>query len=194
MTLATGLRLRTGAARFRPGKTGFTLVELVLVMLLLAVVLAFAAPSLSRFTTQRTLEDETNRFLSLIRFARSEATSVGMPMMLWIDPQAQRYGMEPLTGYPPREDRLFDHELHRDITLLVDESPFSPGGVIRLVFMPDGTLGDDTPITVVLEDKDENHLYVTRSENGLTYEILRPNDYALRREQELRTQTNERGR
>ncbi|MCP5521830.1 MAG: GspH/FimT family protein [Verrucomicrobiales bacterium] len=188
--MATGCRQKLSAVRLRHRKAGFTLVELVLVMLLLAVVLAFAVPSLSRFTGQRVLEDETNRFLSLIRFARSEAASVGLPMMLWIDPQAQRYGIEPLTGYPPREDSLFDHELHRDITLKVDESPYSTGSQIQLVFLPDGTLGDQTPVTVVLEDQDEHRLYVSRSENGLTYEILRPDDYALRREQELRTQTS----
>lgn len=187
--MATGSRLRPSAARLRRDGAGFTLVELVLVMLLLAVVLAFAVPSLSRFTGQRTLEDETARFLSLIRFARSEATSVGLPMMLWIDPQAQRYGMQTLTGYPPYEDRVFEHELHRDITLLMDGARGLSSGMIHLVFMPDGTVGDSTPVSIVLEDKDENRLYVTRSENGLSYEILRPDDYALRLEQELRSQT-----
>lgn len=190
--MATGSRPSPSAASLRRGGAGFTLVELVLVMLLLAVVLAFAVPSLSRFTGARVLEDETARFLSLIRFARSEAASVGMPMMLWIDPQTQRYGMQSLTGYPPLEGRLFDHALHRDITLSVDEGLRATSGVIDLVFMPDGTTGDSTPVTIALEDKDEHRLYVTRAESGLSYEILRPEDYALRREQELRSQATRR--
>lgn len=187
MTLATGWRTNGSGVDPRASGAGFTLIELVLVMLLLAVVLAFAVPSLTRFTTQRTLEDETTRFLALTRFARNEAMSVGLPIVLWIDPQNQRYGLEALMGVEPRAGRLFDHALHPDLSLQVVEGMISQDALIRMVFMPDGTLGEMSPVTIQLQDREENRLYVTRSENGLTFEILRPNEYALRLEQRQRT-------
>lgn len=187
MILATGWRTRVSGVDRRPSGAGFTLIELVLVMLLLAVVLAFAVPSLTRFTTQRTLEDETTRFLALTRFARNEAMSVGLPIVLWIDSQDQQYGIEALMGGEPREGRLFEHALHPELSLTVVEGLLSQDALIRMVFMPDGTMGEMSPVTIQLADREENRLYVTRSENGLTFEILRPSEYALRLEQRQRT-------
>lgn len=192
MTLATGYSIRDNAGRTTGPRAGFTLVELVLVMLLLAVVLAYAAPTLSRFTDQRTLEDETTRFLALTRFARNEAVSLGLPIVLWIDPLSQRYGLDALLLLEPRAGRLFDHALHPKLTLSVVETSTRIDTVIRLTFLPDGTLGDSTPVTLQLEDVRGHRLYVTRSENGLTFEILREQDYVLRLEQTLRTTTRRR--
>src|SRR5262249_21799177 len=73
---------------------GFTLIELMLVMALLAVVLAVSAPSLSKFFKGRTLDSEARRFVSLTRYGQSRAVSEGVPMMLWIDPKERTYGLQ----------------------------------------------------------------------------------------------------
>ena len=89
-------------------------------------------------------------------------------------------------GVQPREGRLFDHALHPDLSLRVTEGLVSQDRLIRIVFMPDGALGEMSPITLQMEDEEGNDLFVTRSENGLTFEILRQSEYALRLEQQQR--------
>ena len=49
MTLRTGNRLINASNVERRPRTGFTLIELILVMAILVVVLSVSAPSLSRF-------------------------------------------------------------------------------------------------------------------------------------------------
>jgi len=171
---------------------GFTLVELLLVMLLLAVVLAYAAPSLSRFTNRRTLEDEAARLLALIRYAQTEAVTSGWPETVWLDPQEGCYGLEPPPGQSAdraeAEDRFTDHRLPRHLRLTTVDSPAGGGEPRpRMVFHPDGTLGEGAPEMLILEDtRADERLYVVRSENELTYEILTPRAYAMRLEQRSR--------
>ena len=66
MTLPTG-RTRSDTDR------AFTLIELVLVMTLLVVVVAIAAPSLAGFFRGRALDAEARRLLSLTRQGQSRA-------------------------------------------------------------------------------------------------------------------------
>ncbi len=63
----------------------FTLIELVVVMAVLATVLAIVVPSLSRSCKQRHRRQEADRLLAVIEYARDEAVSQGVPMVVWID-------------------------------------------------------------------------------------------------------------
>ena len=47
---------------------GFTLVELIIVMTLLAIVAALSVPSLSRSMRQRNLDEEATRLLALTEY------------------------------------------------------------------------------------------------------------------------------
>jgi len=51
--------------RLSSGRRGLTLIELILVMGLLAMVMALAAPRLSRFFEGRTLQEEARRLLDV---------------------------------------------------------------------------------------------------------------------------------
>ena len=87
-----------------PIAPGFTLIELIFVMALLTVVVGFAAPSLARSMRQRNLDGEATRLLAATEYARDEAVSQGVPMTVWINPDTQRFGVEPkpATTAPPR--------------------------------------------------------------------------------------------
>lgn len=61
---------------------GFTLLELILVMVILSTVLAMAAPSLRGFFGSRKAHDEASRLLALIQYARSQAISEGISYRL----------------------------------------------------------------------------------------------------------------
>jgi type II secretion system protein H len=64
---------------------GFTLLELILVMVIISTVLAMAAPSLRGFFSSRKTHDAAANILSLMRFARSQAIAEGLSYRLNFD-------------------------------------------------------------------------------------------------------------
>jgi len=102
MTLQAGNRHSQGEVR-RPARSGrtkaFTLIELILVMGVLSVVFALAAPSLARFFRGRSLDSEAKRVLALTRYGQSRAVSEGVPMVLWMDQENKTYGLQAAAGY-----------------------------------------------------------------------------------------------
>ncbi len=70
---------------------GFTLLELILVMVILSTVLAMAAPSLSGFFGSRQTHDTAAQILALTQLARSRAISEGIVYRLNFDTTERRY-------------------------------------------------------------------------------------------------------
>lgn len=61
----------------RNAQRGFTLIELMVVVALLAIVATVAVPSFQQIIENNRLATESNRLLSAMSFARSEAVRVG---------------------------------------------------------------------------------------------------------------------
>lgn len=57
--------------------SGFTLIELMITLVVAGILLAWAVPSFTRFLEQTTLTSETNNWVGVINFARSEAITRG---------------------------------------------------------------------------------------------------------------------
>src|SRR5690349_3678698 len=72
---------------------GFTLIELIFVLALLAITAVFVASSMGPFFRGRALNFEARRILSLTHYAQSRAVSEGVPMVLWINPADSTYGL-----------------------------------------------------------------------------------------------------
>src|SRR5688500_19015861 len=70
---------------------GFTLLELVLVLMVLAVVLAAAAPSLSGWNRGQKLQNAADAVLSAALWARAEAVATATPHRLEVDPMTGVY-------------------------------------------------------------------------------------------------------
>ena len=70
---------------------GFTLIELVLVLALLAVMLAMVAPSMRGFGRGQTVENAADRLLAEVARARSDAATLAVPHRLQIDPGGRAY-------------------------------------------------------------------------------------------------------
>ncbi|AOF82911.1 hypothetical protein BSY238_228 [Methyloversatilis sp. RAC08] len=68
--------------RFRPAHAGFTMIELMIVVTLLAVLAAFAFPSFQSFIASNRLTAESNELLSGMNLARSEAVRVQRRVLL----------------------------------------------------------------------------------------------------------------
>lgn len=86
MISITGLPGKHGYGERQIQKAGFTLLELILVMMIAAIVLAMAAPSLHLFANARPLANTAGQFVALTDYARSQAISEGRTYRLNLDP------------------------------------------------------------------------------------------------------------
>ena len=84
--LTTGLKNE----RFK-GKEGFTLLELLLVMIIVAVAMGIAAPGLGLFTASRHIFNTSARFVALADYARTQSVSEGRTYRLNIDREKGAY-------------------------------------------------------------------------------------------------------
>jgi prepilin-type N-terminal cleavage/methylation domain-containing protein len=167
---------------------GFTLVELILVMALLVVAVSFVAPNLSVFFRGRALKSQGKQIIALMHRGQSRAVSAGVPMVLWFDPQQQKYGLEEEPGYSDKDPDAVEFQLEENLKL---EMPAGdPGttvsantsrdtaraGLPQITFLPDGTLSETSPQTVKIVDNDGPSLSLTQSRDRSQYEIATNTD------------------
>ncbi|MEO6437495.1 MAG: GspH/FimT family pseudopilin [Tepidisphaeraceae bacterium] len=77
--------------RRRTYSAAFTLLELVLVLVVLSTALAVAAPSMRAWSKGSKLRDAGDQFLSVTRWARSQAIADSRVYRLYVDPAAGQY-------------------------------------------------------------------------------------------------------
>jgi prepilin-type N-terminal cleavage/methylation domain-containing protein len=163
----------------RLGRRGgaFTLIELIIVLALLSSVLALSAPRLAKFFQGRTLVSETKRFVALTRYAQSMAVSEGIPIVLWVDVPSGEYGLEPEAGFAltetlsPRlaEDRVY--AVAEGLEIEIEQPGLTRRELPRILFLPEGTIGQESIETLMFEDKTGERRWVALSRNRLRYEL-----------------------
>jgi prepilin-type N-terminal cleavage/methylation domain-containing protein len=82
----------------RTAKHGFTLIELVMVLVIIALVVGITAPSLGRFITARKIADAASQINALAHHARNAAIAEGRTYRLVLDEQAGTYWVEAQDG------------------------------------------------------------------------------------------------
>jgi hypothetical protein len=95
-------------------------------MALLATVIAVGSPQLSRFFRARSLDSEARRMLSLVRYGQKRAASEGFPMLLWVDVETGRYGLEGEAGYEDEDTKSVEFNLEKGLELEVVEVAETP--------------------------------------------------------------------
>ena len=141
---------------------GFTLLELILVMVILSTVLAMAAPSLRGFFGSRKTHDEAARLLALTQFARSQAISEGIIYRLNFDTNDRTYWLtSQQAGVFEELETEFGYvfTFPNDITVELEDVDKDEGEMF-LAFTPQGTV---TAGTIRLIDR-----------RGLVLEIMCP--------------------
>ena len=98
--------------RFK-SRSGFTLLEMVLVLLILTIVVAMAAPSLRGFWHGSRIKDAGDQIMAVTRFARTQAISDGTVYRLNIAPDGDGYWLtmqsaEGFTQLPSEFGRQYD--------------------------------------------------------------------------------------
>ncbi len=105
---------------------GFTLFELLIVMIMLGMLAGVAAPATGRFLDSLSFRKQTTDFLSSMRYARLMAISKGKPVtVLYDEAQAALY----LSG-AVQEERMFDLKEDAGFLLEPDTLTFYPEGQV----------------------------------------------------------------
>jgi prepilin-type N-terminal cleavage/methylation domain-containing protein len=141
-------------------EAGFTLLELILVMVILSTVLAIAGPSLRGFFASRKTNDTAAQILALTQYARSQAISEGVVYRLNFDLDERTYW---LTAWQSGAFRKLESEFGQIFTLPKDvemelENIEEEERDIFLRFTPQGTV---TAGTVRLVDRSGRAVEVT---------------------------------
>ena len=143
-------------------------------MALLAMLLAFAAPSLSRSIRDRHLKQEATRFVALTEYARGEAVSQGVPMIVWIDSEAGRFGAQPKSAYDGDVTRDREFRLGSEVRLEVAKTALVGGDLTTVIeFAPDGTPETASAESVRLVDRFDAVVTIARTTDRWGYEILK---------------------
>lgn len=181
------------AARGPSGRAGFTLIELVLVMALIVIVVSLVTPRLTSFFRGRSLEAEARRFMTLTRYGQSRAVAEGVPMLVWVDEQQRRYGLEAQAGYLTRDDKAVEYTLASELAIEVRESLSThtttetqtllrtlPTNRRYIRFAPDGFLGEASPEAILIRQGENATIAIGPNRSGQSYEIYTNNILALR--------------
>lgn len=169
MTLITGPSDdRLGGPRYpmadlRKRSGGFTLIELILVMVLMCSILALVAPSLRNFFVSRQTANAAAQIVSLIQLARTQAVTEGRPYQLNWDTGAGTYW---LTAQDPNGSGFvaLNTEFGRTFTLpggatfdlTADPNVSLAGNYIE--FRPDGTT---TAAAIGVTGREGDRLWIT---------------------------------
>jgi type II secretion system protein H len=115
---------------------GFTLLELVVTLMVLALALAVVGPTIGRTTDTIRTRAEVARFSALLRHAREQAITTQRPHELIVDPAAQRVTLR--AGDEVRQTRSLPERLtvqaEPAVALTVRFEPHgtTSGGVFRV--------------------------------------------------------------
>lgn len=148
-------------ARTHPGR-GFTFLELIVVMMLLATVLAISAPRLAGFMAGRNAGEECRRLVALTQHARSESISRGQRMELWLRPETGEYGLRVEGTAESGDPRAIAFTCADTMDIEVDDLYLGETGEAVIIFWPDGTIDEQSP---------EQFLLLERGEPAYVFEI-----------------------
>jgi len=172
-------------ARHAKSETGFTLIELILVMTILTIAVSLTAPALANFFRGRTLDSEARKLLSLTRLGQSRAVSEGIPMQLWLDAVDGKYGLEAEPSYEETDPKAVEISLDSGLQLELGlgNAAASAGTTgnsqnasfhsrfPQIRFLPDGSVSESSPQNVHLSGRDGGSLWLVQSRTRSSYEI-----------------------
>lgn len=175
------------AAPLQP-RSGFTLIELILVMVILAVVSGAMVPSLTSFRIGRANVNTADQLVALANYARNQAISEGRPYRLNVDPAGGQYWLTAAGDagvYQPAANDYgdkFDVSTGARLSVQIDPSPNAqmtvPVNVTQTAVQPTPAVVDPnatsgTPNQLMVNSRDpKDGQYVQFGPDGRTDEVV----------------------
>ena len=111
---------------------GFTLVEMLVVLAIISLLLAFAPPVFNRIMPGLEVQSATRQLAASLRSARSEAIRDNTETTLTLDLEARVYRLDQLG-----QEQAIDEDI--EVSMLTARSELEREDVGRIRFYPDGT-------------------------------------------------------
>lgn len=199
------MTLATGASDLRKsGSQAFTLIEMILVVALLAIAVSMVSPRLSTFIRARSLESEARRILAVTHAGRARAVSEGRTLVLWLDAEQGRYGLERETLGQEGDTNALEFTWESGLQVSFDTSatligqtatsrrtPTTPSvssssrpsqqqsrlarNQSGIRLLPDGTIDEESPQAIEIRDLEGGTLWVVQGSDRRHYEIQTSN-------------------
>lgn len=153
---------------------GFTLVELILALVVMATIMALAAPTLGRSMRNKHLKQEGLRILAATELCRSQAIATGVPMVLWFDQTQGAFGVQPKTGFDAPTTATREFTLPEELRIdSITSARGSKSADTSVEFAPDGVPELDGVDTITVADKFGGKTTIARTDDGWGFEILK---------------------
>jgi len=144
--------------------TGFTLIELIVVLVILGVLTIFSIPYFGGYANRTKLDSACREWVATINYARSQAVTQGVNYRLTCNLDQQNYRLtyeSSSTGtageYIAPSD-LWGQTIALDsslrlVSIQLDQNPIQESGEVIIIFTPRGTSND---VTVTFQNSDQN--------------------------------------
>ena len=119
-------------------RLGFTLIEMIVVLIVIAVTAGLIAPAMMRMSGVSTDDSESAPLAALLRSARRQALEGGSVVTVIIDPKEARYRAD--TTGPRGAGLLGEGELAFEPGVSLESDSLR----VRFTFRPDGSVFGDT--------------------------------------------------
>ncbi len=104
---------------------GFSLLELLVVMIIMGILAGVAGPSVGRFMNSLAFRKQSGRIMAAVRYARLKAVTNGRPVIMTLDPDNNNLRLDEGAIQEERDLRLAADET---ISLNPETIKFSPDG------------------------------------------------------------------
>jgi prepilin-type N-terminal cleavage/methylation domain-containing protein len=162
------------------GEGGFTLVEILLVIIIIGIISALAAPNFSKGYSGFQLNQTTDDLLNISRWAQAMAIGQERTYALSFSPDRRSYGLvrakitegaDDQNSFEPINGSLGQmHTIPDAIRLLVTQPKDSQGtgDIDRIQFYPDGTID---PETIQLSSHDQKTVLSSTQVRGMMTKV-----------------------
>lgn len=156
---------------------GFTLMELMIVVVIIAVMMAVILPSLRGVAENNRLRGSVRELMSLMKYARSEAVFNARTTEVFLDTEKRQYWLDlrtpdPKTGkYNPKGKRTTmerKRTLENDVwfgNVEAQNNNIIDGGIIAIDFYPDGSASPS--LITVKNTKEVNYTLEVLKSTGM---------------------------
>ena len=144
---------------------GFSLVEMIVVLVLIGVSISLLAPSLSRFSKGIELKATVKKISAILRYCRSEAINKGRVYQVFFDSESREVKVQPMAPSEEKEGeaknadkgfpKIYSVPAGVNLKEVKTESPESSSDLPTIEFYPNGSSNGGT----ILLDMEDHHGY-----------------------------------